>query len=389
MCSYRRINNSYACANGKTLNGLRKTELGFQVTPLLSQDVRLLLPRVAAAVLSGSRRGSTGYKTIVPDGAISGHLGDPEDTWCDHWHQNERYAGFGGCGSGATTPAHAISPFEALETRAHGDGRHGAPVVDPASEVHTVFRNVLSCEAYNQPALQDKYTDDLVKSVAADSCNKIIHDSVHRRALCGQELLASLLYDESISPRAKLPPLQRSPGTRPTIPVRRPSTPERRRRVALFPQSGFSKGRAAFDHGHFDKEDTTPRLRAWLWPELINTTFCPVQRHSPARCLDGGGNLDDEYPTGTVIPGGLRGPLGHCRLYVGILGGAPRRQLRRPTTRCACGRESRSRPTFALTQRGLSVRNVEAQRWQLQRGTYAIEVSTSSRDLPLKLSLEM
>ncbi|KAK8142777.1 hypothetical protein G3M48_008277 [Beauveria asiatica] len=29
MCSYRRINNPYACANGKTLNGLRKTELGF------------------------------------------------------------------------------------------------------------------------------------------------------------------------------------------------------------------------------------------------------------------------------------------------------------------------------------------------------------------------
>ncbi|KAM3426712.1 hypothetical protein NHJ13734_009301 [Beauveria thailandica] len=43
------------------------------------------------------------------------------------------------------------------------------------------------------------------------------------------------------------------------------------------------------------------------------------------------------------------------QLYVGIPGGAPRRQLRRPTTRCACGRESRSRPTFALTQRDLSV----------------------------------
>ncbi|KAM3501832.1 hypothetical protein MY10362_005264 [Beauveria mimosiformis] len=29
MCSYQRINNSYACANSKTLNGLLKTELGF------------------------------------------------------------------------------------------------------------------------------------------------------------------------------------------------------------------------------------------------------------------------------------------------------------------------------------------------------------------------
>lgn len=30
MCSYNRVNNSYGCQNSKTLNGLLKTELGFQ-----------------------------------------------------------------------------------------------------------------------------------------------------------------------------------------------------------------------------------------------------------------------------------------------------------------------------------------------------------------------
>ncbi len=30
MCSYNRLNNSYGCANSKTLNGLLKTELGFE-----------------------------------------------------------------------------------------------------------------------------------------------------------------------------------------------------------------------------------------------------------------------------------------------------------------------------------------------------------------------
>jgi len=30
MCSYNRVNNSYGCANSKILNGLLKTELGFQ-----------------------------------------------------------------------------------------------------------------------------------------------------------------------------------------------------------------------------------------------------------------------------------------------------------------------------------------------------------------------
>ena len=32
MCSYNRVNNSYGCQNSKTLNGLLKTELGFQVS---------------------------------------------------------------------------------------------------------------------------------------------------------------------------------------------------------------------------------------------------------------------------------------------------------------------------------------------------------------------
>lgn len=31
MCSYNKVNNSYACQNSKMLNGILKTELGFQV----------------------------------------------------------------------------------------------------------------------------------------------------------------------------------------------------------------------------------------------------------------------------------------------------------------------------------------------------------------------
>lgn len=38
MCSYQRVNNSYGCSNSKTLNGLLKTELGFQVRKYLSSS---------------------------------------------------------------------------------------------------------------------------------------------------------------------------------------------------------------------------------------------------------------------------------------------------------------------------------------------------------------
>jgi beta-glucosidase len=37
MCSYQRLNGSYACENSKALNGLLKEELGFQGEILLAQ----------------------------------------------------------------------------------------------------------------------------------------------------------------------------------------------------------------------------------------------------------------------------------------------------------------------------------------------------------------
>lgn len=74
MCSYQRINNSYGCANSATLNGLLKTELGFQgfvvsdwnaqytgiATALSGMDVAMPTaslywgPELSTAVLNGS-----------------------------------------------------------------------------------------------------------------------------------------------------------------------------------------------------------------------------------------------------------------------------------------------------------------------------------------------
>lgn len=54
MCSYQRINNSYGCANSKTLNGLLKTELGFQVG--------LIFPVMAAAFSNANFVGLRGFR---------------------------------------------------------------------------------------------------------------------------------------------------------------------------------------------------------------------------------------------------------------------------------------------------------------------------------------
>lgn len=62
MCSYQRINNSYGCANSKSMNGILKTELGFQVrkprSPSLSIEFnfsRALLSPIGAPSMPAPR----------------------------------------------------------------------------------------------------------------------------------------------------------------------------------------------------------------------------------------------------------------------------------------------------------------------------------------------
>ncbi|KAJ4155552.1 hypothetical protein LMH87_000791 [Akanthomyces muscarius] len=542
MCSYQRINNSYGCANSKSLNGLLKTELGFQgfvvsdwgaqhtghAGALAGMDMVMPDPgsfwgdKLVESVKNGSvpesrindmatRILTTWYqfkqdtnfpnpgfgvpkdvtkphkivdardlaaRPVLLDGALEGHVlvkntkntlplqkpqlisafgysarapgffapggGIQLFQWqlgAEMIDANEVVSGalgnadhastigingtlFSGCGSGATTPANAISPFEALKLRTYNDGTalfhdfvSPEPVVDPASDVCIVFGNAFACEAYDRPALQDAYTDKLVKTVA-DRCNRTIvvlhnagprvvdawieHDNVTAVVfahLPGQEsghALVSLLYGEA-NPSGKLPyTLAKNESD---YAVLKPSKPEGR--FANFPQSNFTEG-VYTDYRHFDKEDISPRFEFGFG--LSYTTFnlsnAKIQRVE-------GGNTKDEHPTGAVIPGGPADLWDNIlsvtadvrntgtqhagaevvQLYVGIPG-APVRQLRGYDKVYLQPGETRT-ATFALSRRDLSVWNVESQKWQLQRGSYTIWVGTSSRSLPLKESLEI
>ncbi|TQV92884.1 glycosyl hydrolase [Cordyceps javanica] len=550
MCSYQRINNSYGCANSKTMNGFLKTELGFQgfvvsdwgaqhtgyAGALAGMDMAMPDPgsfwgdKLVESVKNGSvpesriddmatRILTTWYhfkqdeafpnpgfgvpkdvtqphkivdardpaaSPVLLDGAVEGHvlvkntkntlpLGKPRllsafgysaktpDSSAPgggikllQWQlgantidANEAVSAavsnsskvpaigingtlFSGCGSGATTPANAVSPFEALKMRAHRDGTalfndfaSPFPVVDPASDACVVFGNAFACEAYDRPALLDSYTDDLVRAVAGRCARTIVvlhnagprvvdafieHENVTAVVfahLPGQEsgpALVSLLYGEA-NPSGKLPYTLARKET--DYPALRPSKPENEDgdggRFRLFPQSNFTEG-VYTDYRHFDKESITPRFEFGFG--LSYTTFS--LSNVAVRRVDGG-NTRDEHPTGAVIPGGpadlwdnlvtvtadVRNTgTAHAgaevvQLYVGIPGGgAPVRQLRGYDKVHLQPGETRT-ATFALTRRDLSVWSVEAQKWQLRRGTYTIEVGTSSRDLPLKASLEI
>ncbi len=363
-----------------------------------------------------------GAEVIDANEAISGAVGNPDHASAIGINGTL----FSGCGSGATTPALAVAPFEALQMRAYRDGTalfhdfvSPAPVVDPASDVCVVFGNAFACEAYDRPALQDQYTNDLIKAVA-DRCNKTIvvlhnagprvvdtfieHDNVTAvlfAHLPGQEsgpALVSLLYGEA-NPSGKLPyTLVRNESD---YPVLKPSKSEEGR-FAKFPQSNFTEG-VYTDYRHFDKEDISPRFEFGFG--LSYTTFAvsdaKVQRVA-------GGTIQDEYPSGAMIPGGaadlwdnivsvtvnvqntgaVHAGAEVVQLYVGMPGAAPARQLRGYDKVFLQPGETMT-ATFTLTRRDLSVWNVEAQQWQLQRGTYTIWFGTSSRDLPLKVTLEI
>lgn len=58
MCSYNRINNSYASQNSKTLNGILKTELGFEGFVVTDWD----------AQHAGVAAANAGLDMAMPDG---------------------------------------------------------------------------------------------------------------------------------------------------------------------------------------------------------------------------------------------------------------------------------------------------------------------------------
>lgn len=64
MCSYNQVNNTYACGNSKTINGLLKDELGFQVN--LPHDPGRRLGRLKPGARASSNRIGTPCVTGFP-----------------------------------------------------------------------------------------------------------------------------------------------------------------------------------------------------------------------------------------------------------------------------------------------------------------------------------
>ncbi|KAI0147436.1 glycoside hydrolase superfamily [Xylariaceae sp. FL1272] len=328
-----------------------------------------------------------------------------------------------GGGSGANMPAYVSSPFEALSQRAYEDGSSmywdfssSNPQVDTTTDACIVVGNAWATEGNDRYGLRDDFTDALITNVAAQCPNTIVvfHNAGVRLVdqfadnpnvtaiifahLPGQDsgrALVSILYGD-INPSGKMPY---------TVPhnetdygaLLNASQPEGD--FVNFPQADFSEG-VFIDYRAFDAKNVTPRYEFGFG--LSYTTFnysnLVIRSNSAA-------NLSS-YPTGPVQQGGRTdlwdvianvsatitnsGSVAGAeipQLYVGIPGdGQPVQQLRgfeKPVLDAGVS----VTVNFPLTRRDLSQWDVTAQSWYLAKGSYAIYVGASSRDIRLQGTL--
>lgn len=335
-----------------------------------------------------------------------------------------------GGGSGATTPANFLSPFEALKMRSYADDtalfhdfRTADPAVVPVSDACIVFGNAWAAEGYDRPSLRDDYTDNLIISVA-DQCNKtivVLHNAGVRLVdtfidhpnvtavifahLPGQDsgpAFVSLRYGESNN-WGKLPyTVPRNESDYGDAGLLGPKPQDGK--FERFPQSDFEEG-VYIDYRRFDREDISPRYEFGFGLSYTSFEFGDIS----SSLIDNATTA--EFPTGAVISGGQSdlwdelvrvsatvrntGDVAGAevaQLYVGIPStngtDVPKRQLR-GFEKLTLDAGASAEVEFLVTRRDLSVWDVTAQRWRLQEGEYKFWVGSSSRKLPLNATVEI
>lgn len=324
-----------------------------------------------------------------------------------------------GGGSGATTPQYISAPFDAiLEYSIQNDinlfwdftDTNSTSSVDGATDACLVFINAFATEGFDRSGLHDDYSDALVENIAAQCANTIvvIHNAGIRLVdqwienpnvtaviiahLPGQDsgrALVEILFGIT-SPSGKLP-YTIAKNESDYGPLLAPDQPEG---IFIdFPQSNFTEG-LYIDYKRFDELNIEPRYEFGFG--LTYTTFEYFGLN--AQVLQSG---EPQYPSGQIVPGGPTdlwdvvakvtaqvqntGSMAAAevaQLYIGLPGNQPVKQLR-GFDKVLIQPGQTVEFEFELRRKDLSVWDVVAQQWSLQRGTYTLYVGASSRNLPL------
>jgi len=320
-------------------------------------------------------------------------------------------------GSGSSTPPYVISPFKALQDRIIED--RGTlrwdffgltPTVYANADACLVFINAYASESFDRTSLTDDFSDRLVNNVATNCSNTIVvvHSAGIRTVdawidhpnitavlfagVPGQEsgnAIVDVLYG-NVNPSGRLPyTVARSESDYGVLlnSTVDPSNP-------AFLQSNFTEG-LYIDYRDFDRRNMTPQFEfgyglSYTTFAYGNLTVEPVSDAdsspfpAPSVPIVQGGHpqLWQVLYRATVNITNTGDVAGHevAQLYLGVPN-APKKQLR-GFERVGLLQPGESREVeFALSRRDLSIWNTTAQAWELQRGSYAVRVGASSRDI--------
>ncbi|EMR71031.1 putative beta-glucosidase m protein [Eutypa lata UCREL1] len=435
MCSYNRVNNSYACANSKTQNGLLKTELGFQGA--VTSDWDAMHAGVASAlagmdmVMPNSELWGDKLEEAVRNGSIpEERLDDMATRIMASWYQMKQDEDFPEPGIGM--PPDLSKRHDIVDAR---NTSAQQVLLDGAIEGHVLVKNIRGALPLREPRMlsvygysarnPDQWNYKPEGGIAAwtfggESSSRrtgpyqwIDHANVtavlfaHLPGEASGRALVSLLYGDS-NPSGKLPyTVARNESDYGAL--LHADLPEGR--FARFPQSDFvDTDGGLVDYRSFDARNATPRFEFGFG--LSYTAFS----YSNLRVDRAAGANVDAYPTGAVAEGGqvdlwdvlatVRADVANvggvdgaevAQLYLNIPGagasnatdgGGVVRQLRGFEKPFLNVSESAT-VAFNLTRRDLSIWDVAAQRWRLQKGNYGVFVGASSRDIPLRGTLTL
>ncbi|GKZ25822.1 hypothetical protein AbraIFM66951_000778 [Aspergillus brasiliensis] len=151
MCSYNRVNNSYACQNSKVMNGLLKTELGFQGFTVTDWYARHTGVASAEAGLDVAMPNSPTWENhtlslAVANGSLAqARLDDMATRILATW---SRFSPLDN--PGALVPANLTEPHEIIEAR---DPAAAPTILQGAVEGHVLVKNTNNSLPLKKPKL--------------------------------------------------------------------------------------------------------------------------------------------------------------------------------------------------------------------------------------------
>ncbi|KUI65235.1 putative beta-glucosidase M [Cytospora mali] len=328
-----------------------------------------------------------------------------------------------GGGSGSNTPPYVYDPFMALTDKmreSRGTLRWDFWSENPSpayvnAEHCLVFINAYASESYDRVTLKDEFSDNLVKNTAANCSSTIviIHNAGIRvvdewidnpnvtavifAGLPGQEAgssIVSVLYGD-VNPSGRLPyTVAKNESDYGHLLNSTVS-------ADWFPGDNFTEG-LFIDYRFFDKEGIEPQFEFGFG--LSYTTF-EYEALSTALVGNADNETFSEYPDPdiAIIQGGhpelwdviavvkcVVSNSGEVdgtevpQLYITIpYDDTPAKQLRGFQRIGPLAPLQSGQAVFELTRRDLSIWDVVAQQWRLNKGEYQVFVGASSRDFKL------